>query len=210
MGESFAGIYLSSPFIPMGKTAGLSDLAGSFGFHISPKEFLLIPKNLKSIIIGKGLLTNAAALTVVSVNAFLCEEKVILKIPQETFENFDHADHQSTVCFDRSTSSPWQDYYPRKSRVGNFKRDVSNCSSAAPTTPELISFSINALCYGGFATWSAYFKSKMDWRVEEAALAGCYISLKSLCSFTICKINYTYDSTPPMERVEAYFIRPSV
>lgn len=44
--------------------------------------------------IGKGLLINAAALTVISVNAFLHEEKGVLKIPQETIETFDRADHQ--------------------------------------------------------------------------------------------------------------------
>lgn len=50
----------------------------------------------------------------------------------------------------------------------------------------------------------------MDWRVEEAALAGCYISLTPFCSFTMYKINYVYDSVPPTEQVEAYFIHTSV
>lgn len=107
------------------------------------------------------------------------------------------------------TSSPWQEYFPRKSRVGNFKRQVSDCSNAAPTTPENTSSSINAPSYGGFATWSAYLESKMDWRVEEAALGGCYISLTPFYSFTMYKINYAYDNAPPTERVEAYFIYPS-
>lgn len=54
-----------------------------------------------------------------------------------------------------------------------------------------------------------YLKSKMDWFYEEAALAGCNISLTPLCSFTMYNTNYTYESTPPTERVQAFFIRPS-
>lgn len=46
--------------------------------------------------------------------------------------------------------------------------------------------------------------------VEEPAWAGCNISLTLLCSFTMYNINYTCDSAPPTERVEAYFNRPSV
>ncbi|MCJ1348723.1 hypothetical protein MMC31_006956 [Peltigera leucophlebia] len=179
MGESYAGIYI--PYITQAILAHLKTL----------------PINLRSITIGDGLFANAAALTDVSVNAFLHEHKGILNISQEIIEAFDHADRQ--CGFDdvlRQVQYPphGKITIPGNPELGNFKRQVNDCSNVAPTTPELIDSSINSPCYGGCATWStayAYLKSKID-------------------CFNMYNINYTCGSAPPTERVEAYFNRLSV
>lgn len=96
-------------------------------------------------------------------------------MPPEIIGAVDHADRQ--CWFDevlRQVQYPphGKIIIPGNPELGNFKRQVSGCSSAAPTTPELINSSIHAPCNGGCVTWSsvyAYLKSKIDWWVEQAA-----------------------------------------
>lgn len=127
-----------------------------------------LPINLKSVTIGDGSFGNFAAQTDVAINAYLHEQKELLQVPREILHAFNHADRQ--CGFDKVLR---QIQYPPRGNIqisgspegNNFKRQ-DDCFPRNPDTPALINESVNALCYGGCATWSTaanYLQYKKPW-----------------------------------------------
>lgn len=127
-----------------------------------------LPINLRSVTIGDGSFGNIAAQTDVAIGAYLHEQKKLLQIPQAILNAFDDADRQ--CGFDKVLR---QMTYPPRGKIhipgspeqNNFKREDA-CFSPNPDTPTLINASVNAVCYGGCATWStasSYMSHKKPW-----------------------------------------------
>lgn len=172
MGESYAGVYVSWPglivesrsrSVTFTKTRQIPYFTQAI---LAGQETLSI--NLKSVTIGDGSFGNLAAQTDVAINAYLHEQKKLLQVPQEILNAFDHADRQ--CGFDKVVR---QIRYPPRGKIhipgapegNNFKRQ-DTCFPRDPDTPSLINESVNALCYGGCATWataSNYLRYKKPW-----------------------------------------------
>lgn len=125
--------------------------------------------NLKSIVIGDGNFGNVAALTDVTINAYMQEQNVTLELPHELVGAFDLA---SQKCgFDRVVKKIT---YPARDKIkisgnperNNYKRRGNICFKGNLNTSALIQESVNAVCYGGCATWStaySYLMKKKPW-----------------------------------------------
>lgn len=109
-----------------------------------------------------------AALTDVTVNTYMQEQKDILGLPQEVVGAFDLAGQR--CGFDRVVK---QLTYPPRDKIkipgnpelNNYKRE-DDCFKGNPNTSALIQESVNAVCYGGCATWSTaynYLMKKRSW-----------------------------------------------
>lgn len=96
------------------------------------------------------------------------EQNHLLKIPRSILTAFDHADRQ--CGFDRVLK---QIEYPPGGKIripgdpeGNNHKRQDDCFPRDPDTPARINESVNALCYGGCATWSTAFdflQHKQPW-----------------------------------------------
>lgn len=84
------------------------------------------------------------------------EQNSILKIPQAILVAFDKADQQCgfTEVLKQLTYPPHgKIIIPGNPEGANFKRQ-NQCFPSAPDTPDLVLESVNAVCYGGCATWT--------------------------------------------------------
>ena len=118
--------------------------------------------------IGDGNFGNVAALTDVTIDAYMQEQNGILELPPEIVGAFNLA---SKKCgFDRVVN---QITYPARGKIrisgnperNNYKRQDA-CFEGNLNTPALIQESVNAVCYGGCATWSTaynYLMKKKPW-----------------------------------------------
>lgn len=106
-----------------------------------------------------------AALTDVTITAYMQEQNDTLKLPQEVGGAFDLA--SQTCGFDRVVK---QLTYPIRGKINisgnpernNYKRQKA-CFNGNPNTSALIQESVNAVCYGGCATWATAY----DYLIEN-------------------------------------------
>lgn len=118
--------------------------------------------------IGDGNFGNVAALTDVPVYAYMREHNDILGLPQEILGAFDQAGQR--CGFDQVVQ---QMTYPPRGKIqipgnpelNNYKRE-DVCFKGNPNTSALIQESVNAVCYGGCATWLTaynYLTNQKSW-----------------------------------------------
>lgn len=118
--------------------------------------------------IGNGAFGNLAALTDVPAKTYMHKHNNTLRIPNEILKAFDYADqHCGFNEVLKQITYPPRDkiYIPGNPERNNHKRQDA-CFTQPPKTPALIKESVNALCYGGCATWSTaknYLTHKRDW-----------------------------------------------
>lgn len=125
--------------------------------------------NLKAIVIGDGNFGNVAALTDATVNTYMQQHKDTLELSQEVIGAFKLANQH--CGFDRVVE---QLTYPPRGKIeisgnpelNNYKRQKNFCFSGNPNTSTMIQESVDAVCYGGCATWMtaySYLMKKNSW-----------------------------------------------
>ncbi|KAJ5176265.1 Carboxypeptidase [Penicillium canariense] len=193
MGESYAGIYI--PYFAAALLEGNSS-------H---------PLNIRSLSLGDGSWGNAAAMSSVTIGAYMHSQSMALKLPKDILSVFAAAD--STCGFDDVLAQAQS--YPPQGKINipgnpedfNYRRrrdmtDVieASCSISPTTAAEVTTSIFNSTCYGPCAAYS----TALDY-MDAASAGGTGIPC-----FDVYDIHHDCGTVDSMALMGTYFSRPDV
>ncbi|KAL4888994.1 Alpha/Beta hydrolase protein [Aspergillus ambiguus] len=201
IGESYAGIYI--PYI----AAAIID---------SNHKDTSLDINLQSIALGDGTVGNPAAMSAVTIGAYLESQRWLLNIPDDILSVFADADETcgfTHVLEQANHYPPQQDaiQVPGDPEHLNYKRRsfqprrlgaaINGTCSIQSTTADAVADSIlNSSCYGPCAT----FSTATDY-VRAIAAASPHRKC-----FDVYDIHNDCDTVDPLPLLASYFSRPEV
>ncbi|EAU34553.1 predicted protein [Aspergillus terreus NIH2624] len=201
IGESYAGIYI--PYI----AAALVDSnTKNPSLHI----------NLQSIALGDGTIGNPAAMSTVTIGAYLESQRARLDLPDDILSVFADADDSCgfTHVLDQANHYPPQQdpiRIPGNPEYLNYKRRSlerrglgatlnGTCAIDSPTPDAVEASILDSSCYGPCAT----FSTATDYMRAAAAA-----SPRRKC-FDVYDIHNDCDAVDPLPLLATYFSRPDV